>query len=143
MSPKILKLGLPKGSLQQATFELFRKAGYTLAVRERSYYPSIDDPDLSVVLLRAQEISRYVEGGVLDGGITGHDWILENESDVHEVGTLRYSKATSQPVRWVLAVPEKSPIQGIGDLQGKRIATELVNATRRYLREHGVEAPGN
>nr|HQH74514.1 ATP phosphoribosyltransferase [bacterium] len=140
MSPKLLKLGLPKGSLQQATFDLFRKAGYTLAVRERSYYPSIDDPDLSVVLIRAQEISRYVESGVLDAGITGYDWIRENDSDVREVGTLMYSKATSQPVRWVLAVHEKSPFQSVRDLQGKRIATELVNATRRYLRENGVEA---
>ncbi len=140
MCQKMLRLGLPKGSLQQATFELFRKAGFTITVRDRSYYPSVDDPDLSIVLLRAQEISRYVEDGVLDGGITGHDWILENDSDVHIVSTLRYSKATDRPVRWVLAAPENSDIKGVKDLQGKRIATELVNATKRWLAQNGVEA---
>lgn len=140
MSQKMLRLGLPKGSLQQATFELFRKAGYTISVRERSYYPTVDDPEISIVLLRAQEISRYVEDGVLDGGITGHDWILENDSDVHYIVPLCYSKATGRPVRWVLAAPENSTIQSVKDLQGKRIATELVNATRRWLEQNGVKA---
>lgn len=140
MCPKTLRLGLPKGSLQNATMELFRKAGYTITIRERSYYPSVDDSDLEIVLLRAQEISRYVEDGVLDGGITGHDWILENDSDVHIISTLRYSKATDRPVRWVLAAPENSSIKSVKDLQGKRIATELVNATQRWLKENDVEA---
>ncbi len=140
MSKQVLKLGLPKGSLQQSTFELFKKAGYSLNVRERSYYPSINDPEISVVLLRAQEMSRYVEDGALDAGITGYDWIQENNSDVHTISTLEYSKVTSRPVRWVLAVPEDSPIQSVRDLQGKRIATELVNASRRYLEAHGVTA---
>jgi len=140
MSQKILRLGLPKGSLQQSTFELFRKAGYVISVRERSYYPEADDPELSIVLLRAQEMSRYVEDGALDAGITGHDWILENDSNVHEIVTLCYSKASMRPVRWVLAVPEDSSIQSVKDLQGKRIATELVNASKRYLQQHGVEA---
>lgn len=140
MSTKNLRLGLPKGSLERATFELFQKAGYSLNVRERSYYPESDDPELSIVLLRAQEMSRYVEDGVLDAGITGHDWILENDSDVQVVTTLRYSKATARPVRWVLAAPEDSSIRSIKDLQGKRIATELVNASKRYLEQHGVTA---
>jgi ATP phosphoribosyltransferase len=140
MCPKMLRLGLPKGSLQQATFDLFRKAGYSISVRDRSYYPSVDDSELSIVLLRAQEISRYVEDGVLDAGITGHDWILENDSDVEIVNTLRYSKATDRPVRWVLAAPENSSIQSVKDLQGKRIATELVNATKRWLEKNGVQA---
>ncbi len=140
MSKNVLKLGLPKGSLQQSTIELFRNAGFNISARERSYYPSVDDEELSLVLIRAQEMSRYVEDGALDAGITGHDWIVENESEVHEISTLRYSKATSRPVRWVLAVPEESDIQSVKDLQGKRIATELVNATRKYLKQQGVEA---
>lgn len=140
MSDRKLKLGLPKGSLQQATFDLFRKAGYIISVRDRSYYPDVDDPELSIVLLRAQEMSRYVEDGALDAGITGYDWIVENDSDVHTITTLCYSKATSRPVRWVLAVPEDSPMKSVKDLQGKRIATELVNASKRYLEEHGVQA---
>ncbi len=140
MSQNLLRLGLPKGSLQQSTFDLFRKAGYSITVRDRSYYPDIDDPEISVVLLRAQEMSRYVEDGALDAGITGYDWIQENNSDVHPITTLMYSKATSRPVRWVLAVPNDSDIRSIKDLQGKRIATELVNATRRYLQQQGVEA---
>ncbi|MEW6235621.1 MAG: ATP phosphoribosyltransferase [Candidatus Omnitrophota bacterium] len=140
MNQKILRLGLPKGSLQQSTFELFRKAGYVISVRERSYFPETDDPELSIVLLRAQEMSRYVEDGALDAGITGHDWILENDSNVHEIATLCYSKASTRPVRWVLAVPEDSPIQSVKDLQGKRIATELVNASKRYLEQNGVKA---
>ena len=140
MSDNKLRLGLPKGSLQEATFELFRKAGYNVSARERSYYPSIDDKEISVLLLRAQEMARYVEDGVLDAGITGYDWVVENDAHVHEVTTLRYSKSTPRPVRWVLAVPEKSDIQSVKDLEGKRIATELVNATKKYLRDHGVTA---
>lgn len=135
-----LKLGLPKGSLQESTFKLFQRAGYDISVSSRSYYPQVNDPDLSIVLLRAQEMSRYVEDGALDAGITGYDWILENESDVEVITTLRYSKATAQPVRWVIAVPEDSPITTLQDLNGKRIATELVNASRKYLEEHGVKA---
>jgi ATP phosphoribosyltransferase len=140
MNQKILKLALPKGSLQQSTFDLFKKAGFKISVRDRSYYPSVDDPDLSIVLLRAQEISRYVEDEVLDAGITGYDWVMENDSDIYTISTLQYSKATRRPVRWVLAAPEDSSIQSVKDLQGKRIATELVNATKKYLQDHGVEA---
>lgn len=139
MSP-ILKLGLPKGSLQEATFELFRKAGYFMKVASRSYYVNCDDPDLEAVLIRAQEMSRYVEQGLFDAGLTGRDWIEENDSDVVEVAELIYSKVSKRPVRWVLAVPNDSPIHTIQDLQGKRIATEVVGMTRRYLAQHGVEA---
>jgi len=135
-----LTLGLPKGSLQQATFELFRKAGYNVGVSSRSYFPTIDDPELSVILLRAQEISIYVEQGVLDAGVTGKDWIEENGSKVHEVAELVYAKTGFAPVRWVLAVPEDSPIQSVKDLQGKRIATEAVNLTKNFLAKQGVEA---
>lgn len=140
MSKKALKLGLPKGSLQNSTFDLFRKAGYKISVNDRSYYPDINDADISVILLRAQEMSRYVEDGALDAGITGYDWIMENDSDVEIISTLCYSKATSRPVRWVLAAPEDSDIHSVKDLQGKRIATELVNATKRYLEKNGVTA---
>lgn len=139
-SKSVLKLGLPKGSLQESTFDLFKKAGFSISAKDRSYYPRVDDDELSIVLLRAQEMSRYVEDGVLDAGITGQDWITENESDVQRICTLCYSKATARPVRWVLAVPEKSDINCVKDLQGKRIATELVNATKRYLKENGIEA---
>jgi len=135
-----LTLGLPKGSLQDATFGLFRKAGYSISASSRSYFPSIDDPEISVILLRAQEISVYIERGVLDAGVTGKDWIEENSSDVHEVSELVYAKSGFTPVRWVLAVPEDSPIQSVKDLQGKRIATETVNLTKKYLAAHGVEA---
>lgn len=135
-----LTLGLPKGSLQDATFGLFRKAGYSISASSRSYFPSIDDPEISVILLRAQEISVYIERGVLDAGVTGKDWIEENGSDVHEVSELVYAKSGFTPVRWVLAVPEDSPIQSVKDLQGKRIATETVNLTKSYLAAHGVEA---
>lgn len=135
-----LKLGLPKGSLQDSTFKLFQRAGYEISVRSRSYYPDVNDTELSIVLLRAQEMSRYVEDGALDAGITGYDWILENDSDVEEITTLRYSKATARPVRWVIAVPEDSDINSVQDLNGKRIATELVNASRKYLEDHGVKA---
>lgn len=140
MSENVLKLGLPKGSLQESTFDLFKRAGFSIKVRERSYYPSSDDPELSIVLLRAQEMSRYVEDGVLDAGITGQDWVRENDSDIQSVITLCYSKSTARPVRWVLAAPEKSDINSVKDLEGKRIATELVNATKRYLADNGVNA---
>ncbi|MBM3840163.1 MAG: ATP phosphoribosyltransferase [Verrucomicrobia bacterium] len=137
---RILRFGLPKGSLEQATLEKMAKAGFNIQVSSRSYIPYVDDEELEVRLIRAQEISRYVEHGYLDCGITGHDWITENGSDVHEVGEFLFSKATRQPARWVLAVPENSPIRSVKDLRGKRIATELVQLTRRHLRKHGVKA---
>lgn len=136
----ILKLGLPAGSLQQATGELFQKAGYKVTFPTRSYYPTIDDPEIQCTLLRAQEMARYVENGALDCGLTGHDWVLETGADVVEVAELAYSKLSRRPVRWVLAVPNDSPIQGPRDLHGKRIATEVVNLTRKWLAEHGVQA---
>lgn len=135
-----IKLGLPKGSLQESTFELFRRAGLALAGGKRSYFPTCADPDVEVVLFRAQEMSRYVADGVLDAGLTGADWIAENESDVHEICELVYSRQTLLPARWVLAVPEDSEIRSVKDLEGKVIATELVNTTKRYLAERGVEA---
>src|SRR2546423_3123098 len=136
----VLKLGLPKGSLEQATIEKMAKAGFNISVSERSYVPYVDDPELEIRLIRAQEISRYVEHGYLDCGITGHDWIQENGSKVHEVGEFQFSKVSRQPTRWVLAVPEKSPIKSVKDLSGKRIATEVVNLTKKYLRQHKVKA---
>lgn len=135
-----LRLGLPKGSLQEKTFQLFRKAGYHLTVNSRSYYPSVNDPELEILLMRAQEIPRYVHEGVLDAGLSGLDWILENEADVVQVADLVYSKRSARPVRLVLAVANDSAINDVRDLQGKRIATELVNVTRRYLAEKGVTA---
>lgn len=135
-----LVLGIPKGSLQDSTIALFAKAGYRIIVRDRSYTPYIDDAEIECLMFRAQEIARYVERGVLDAGLTGKDWILENEADVVEVADLVYSKTTSNAYRWVLAVPEDSDIRTVHDLQGKRIATELVQATRRYLERHGVTA---
>ena len=135
-----IKLGLPKGSLQESTFALMRKAGWNFKVGSRSYVPSVDDPEIAARLIRPQEIARYVELGLLDAGLTGYDWIYENGADVVEVAELCYSKATSNPVRWVVAVPNDSPIQGVKDLQGKRIATEAVGLTKRYLAENGVEA---
>ena len=135
-----LRLGLPKGSLQDATIEKMAKAGFNISVSSRSYVPYIDDEEIDVRLIRAQEISRYVELGYLDCGITGHDWIMENNSKVHEVGEFIFSKVTRQPTRWVVAVPETSKIKAPRDLQGKRIATEVVNLTRRYLRQHKVKA---
>src|SRR5207237_3957445 len=119
---KILRIGLPKGSLQDATIEKMAKAGYNISVSSRSYIPYVDDPELQVRMIRAQEISRYVEHGYLDCGITGHDWIKENNSKVHEVGEFQFSKVTRQPTRWVLAVPENSSIRSVNDLKGKRIA---------------------
>ena len=137
---QILKLGIPAGSLQEATAELFAKAGYKLTFASRSYYPSIDDDEIECTLIRAQEMARYVEDGSLDCGLTGHDWVLENDADVDELAELIFSKVSRRPVRWVLAVPNDSDIQGPKDLQGKRIATEVVNLTRRWLAEHNVEA---
>src|SRR5713226_10012873 len=137
---RILRIGLPKGSLQDATIEKMAKAGYNISISSRSYIPYVDDEELSVRLIRAQEISRYVEHGYLDCGITGHDWIQENGSKVHEGGEFLFSKATRQPARWVLAVPEDSPIKSVKDLAGKRIATEIVNVTKKYLRQHRVKA---
>ena len=136
----MLKLGLPAGSLQEATADLFRKAGYKITFASRSYYPAIDDPEIECTLVRAQEMPRYVENGSFDCGLTGHDWILENDSKVVELAELVFSKVSRRPVRWVLAVPEDSPIREIKDLQGKRIATEVVNLTRRWLKKNGVEA---
>ncbi len=135
-----IKLGLPKGSLQESTFALMKKAGWNFKVSSRSYVPSVDDPSIAARLIRPQEIARYVELGLLDAGLTGYDWIYENGADVVEVAELCYSKATSNPVRWVVAVPNDSPIQGVKDLQGKRIATEAVGLTKRYLADHGVTA---
>jgi ATP phosphoribosyltransferase len=138
-SPK-LKLGLPKGSLQEATFKLFNKAGYRVQVDSRSYYPSIDDADIECIMVRAQEMARYVDQGVFDVGLTGKDWVLEQNADVVEVAELRYAKGGLNPVRWVVAVPETSPIKTLKDLKGKHIATELVNYTTRYLKSKGVTA---
>ena len=135
-----MRFGLPKGSLQAATIEKLGKAGFNIRVSSRSYEPFVDDDELEIRLIRAQEISRYVEHGYLDSGITGHDWIQENGSDVHEVGEFLFSKATRQPARWVLAVPENSKIRSVKDLKGKRIATEVVGLTQRYLKKHGVKA---
>jgi ATP phosphoribosyltransferase len=137
---KMLKLGIPAGSLQEATGELFRKAGYHIKFPSRSYYPEIDDPEIECLLIRAQEMARYVEQGVLDAGITGHDWVLENNAQVHEVCELMFSKVSRRPVRWVLCVPEDSPVKTVKDLQGKRIATEVVELTKSFLARHGVEA---
>ena len=136
----LLKLGLPKGSLQEASLQLFCRAGYEISVSSRSYFPSIDDEEIECMLIRAQEMARYVEDGILDAGLTGKDWILENEAKVIEVADLVYAKQTFGMVRWVLAVPEKSPFHSVKDLQGKIIATELVGVTRRYLERNGVKA---
>lgn len=139
-SKNILRLGLPKGSLQEATFGLFKKAGFTIESGSRSYVPSCDDSDIDIRLIRAQEISHYVELGSLDAGITGLDWITENQSDVVEVSDLIYGKVGMRPVRWVLAVPNDSPIQSVKDLEGKRIATEAVGIASQYLEKNGVKA---
>jgi ATP phosphoribosyltransferase len=135
-----VKLGLPKGSLEEATTDLFRKAGYILGNTERSYFPHIDDPEIEPMLVRPQEMARYVEDGVLDAGITGYDWVQDSGCAVVEVMELRYSKTTRNPVKWVLAVPLDSEIQSTKQLRGKKVATELVNVTKRYLAEKGVEA---
>ncbi len=140
LDERILKIGLPKGSLQDATFRLLAKAGYHFSVSERSYFPSIDDDEIEAILIRAQEIARYVEDGIFDVGLTGKDWIMECRADVVEVAELTYAKLTMRPVRWVLAVPNGSAIKSVQDLQGKRIATELVTMTRDYLARHNVQA---
>ncbi|MCH9045346.1 MAG: ATP phosphoribosyltransferase [SAR324 cluster bacterium] len=136
----ILKLGIPKGSLQEATVEIFRKAGFKISISDRSYYPVIDDPEIECLLLRAQEIARYVELGLLDAGLTGYDWIVENGAEVKEVADLVYSKTGTGKARWVLAVPNDSSIRSVKDLQGKRIATEAMNLTKGYLARNGVDA---
>jgi ATP phosphoribosyltransferase len=140
MSGKILRMGIPKGSLQDTTVRLFEKAGFRIRVPERSYFPSIDDDEIEVVLFRAQEMSRYVEDGIIDCGITGNDWIEENGSDVERVAELVYAKRSMRPVKWVLAVPEDSSVKSAGDLSGKKIATELVKVTEKYLKGKGVSA---
>jgi len=138
-TPK-LKLGLPKGSLQESTVEIFKRAGIRVYASERSYFPTSDDDELEIMLVRSQEMARYVADGVFDAGLTGLDWILESGAKVHEICELLYAKSGFRPVRWVLAVPTDSPIKSVKDLQGKRIATELVGVTQRYLEKHGVKA---
>lgn len=135
-----LKFGLPKGSLQESTLQLLSKAGFNFSVSNRSYFPSVDDEELEAMLIRAQEIARYVEDGVFDAGLTGHDWIIENGVDVVSVCDLIYSKQSMRKVKWVLAVHENSPIKTVKDLEGKRIATEVVGITKEYLKKHGVNA---
>jgi len=137
---KILKLGIPKGSLQESTLNLFRKAGYHISVSSRSYYPSFDDIEVEAMLIRAQEMARYVEDGILDCGLTGKDWILEQNADVQEVAELIYAKEGLRPVRWVIAVPNDSKIKSVKGLNGKRIATELVGFTKRFLKSRKVKA---
>ena len=136
----LLKLGIPAGSLQEATGELFRRAGFKITFSSRSYFPAIDDDDIECMLIRAQEMARYVENGVLDAGLTGHDWIVETHADVHEVSELVFSKVSRRPVRWVLCVPNESSVKTVQDLEGKRIATEAVGLTQAYLEKHGVQA---
>ena len=140
MTDKTLNFGIPSGSLQNACAELFELAGYRVAFPSRSYYPEIDDPEIDCLLVRAQEMARYVEQGVLDAGITGHDWVRETGADVAEVAEFVFAKASRRPSRWVLCVPADSPVRKVADLQGKRVATEVVNLTRRYLAARGVEA---
>jgi ATP phosphoribosyltransferase len=135
-----LKLGIPKGSLENATIDLFRRAGFSITTSSRSYFPAIDDPEIECMLIRAQEMARYVEDGVLDAGLTGRDWVEESEAKVETIADLIYAKQSFGKVRWVLAVPDGSPFQSVKDLQGKIIATELVAATRRYLERNGVSA---
>jgi ATP phosphoribosyltransferase len=140
-APKnILRIGLPKGSLQDPTLDLFKRSGFNIIVNSRSYRPTVDDAELEIRLLRAQEIGRYVDHGFLDCGITGRDWIAENQADIEVITDLRYSKATSLPTRWVLVVPEDSPIKSVKDLEGKRISTEAVGLTKTYLEKNGVNA---
>jgi ATP phosphoribosyltransferase len=136
----VLKLCLPKGSLHDATLALFERAGYQFTISSRSYFPTVDDDEIQAMLVRAQEVARYVEEGIFDAGLTGKDWIIESAADVHEVLDLCYSKQSMRPCRWVLAVPEDSPVQSVKDLEGKRIATEVVNITRAYLVRNGIKA---
>jgi ATP phosphoribosyltransferase len=140
MNNRKLKLGIPAGSLQEATAALFKKAGYNITFSSRSYYPQIDDPEIECLLIRAQEMARYVDEGILDAGITGHDWIVETQAKVVEVCELVFSKTSRRPVRWVLCVPNSSPVQTVKDLEGKRIATEAVGLTKAFLAKHGVNA---
>ena len=140
MSNNILKFGIPKGSLQDSTIEMFAKAGYKISVSSRSYYPWVDDEELSLMLIRAQEMARYVEEGLLDAGLTGMDWVLENDADVVNVSELVYAKTSKKPVKWVLAVHKDSNIKSVKDLEGKRIATEAVQMTKKYLKENNVKA---
>lgn len=136
----LLKLGIPAGSLQEATAELFRRAGYQISFHSRNYFPDIDDDQVECMLIRAQEMARYVEDGVLDAGLTGYDWIMETGADVHEVAELVFSKVSRRPVRWVLCVPNDSPVKTVADLEGARIATEAVGLTERFFKKHGVSA---
>ena len=136
----LLKLGIPAGSLNEATVDLFQRAGYRITSSSRSYFPEIDDDEIECLMVRAQEMARYVEQGVLDAGITGHDWVMETGADVHEVCELIFSKVSRRPARWVLCVPNDAPVRSVKDLEGKRIATEIVNVTRTYLKRHGVHA---
>ncbi|MGO9641463.1 MAG: ATP phosphoribosyltransferase [Candidatus Acidiferrales bacterium] len=136
----LLKLGIPKGSLQDATVQLFGRAGWRISINSRSYFPAIDDPEINCMLVRAQEMARYVESGALDAGITGRDWVLETGADVVEIAVLPYAKQSLAPVRWVLAVPEEAAVKTVRDLEGKTIATEVVNLTRQYLDRNGVHA---
>ena len=140
MADQVLKLGIPAGSLQDATVKLFQKAGYNIKISSRSYYPTIDDDEIECLLIRAQEMARYVGQGILDAGITGYDWITESGADVQEVCELVFSKVSRRPVRWVLCVPNDSEIQSVKDLEGKRIATEAIGLTNSYLKKHGVTA---
>jgi ATP phosphoribosyltransferase len=140
MSEKLIKLGIPAGSLQEATADLFKKAGYSIKFQSRSYYPEIDDAEIECMLIRAQEMARYVEQGILDAGLTGYDWIMESQAQVHEICELMFSKVSRRPVRWVLCVPNDSPVQTVKDLDGKRIATEAVGLTKNFLAQHGVTA---
>ena len=136
----LLKLGIPAGSLQEATAELFRRAGYQISFHSRNYFPDIDDDQVECMLIRAQEMARYVEDGVLDAGLTGYDWIMETGADVHEVAELVFSKVSRRPVRWVLCVPNDSPVKTVADLEGARVATEAVGLTERFFKKHGVSA---
>jgi ATP phosphoribosyltransferase len=140
MPERKLKLGIPAGSLQEATAALFKKAGYNITFSSRSYYPQIDDAEIECLLIRAQEMARYVEEGILDAGITGHDWIVETQAKVVEICELVFSKTSRRPVRWVLCVPNNSPVKAVKDLEGKRIATEAVGLTKAFLARHGVTA---
>ena len=136
----LLKLGIPAGSLHEATVDLFQRAGYRITSSSRSYFPDIDDDEIECLMVRAQEMARYVEQGVLDAGITGHDWVVETGADVREICELVFSKVSRRPARWVLCVPNDAPVRTVADLEGKRIATEVVNITRTYLKRHGVNA---
>jgi ATP phosphoribosyltransferase len=140
MNKMALKLGIPKGSLENATIDLFRRAGFQITTSSRSYFPAIDDPEIECMMIRAQEMARYVDDGVLDAGLTGRDWIIESEADVATISDLVYSKQSFRKVRWVLAVPESSPIRSVKDLEGSIISTELVNFTKRWLANNGVTA---